>query len=201
MIRPDRIRPRLAAPVAAFAVFVLCLTVLPGAAALVQVDADLNDGLVPAGFTLSTTNNAGLANGRLQAVATNGSGRLFYGSLPGGLSQVDIGYRGHFGPSQWGTYTQIELAGVATLFHGYSNFNFPGVNRASVGTSSATNPANFSDFDYAITIVDGRIDFSGTDIATGIQEFSLTYTDAGIQLDNLTQIGFRAHNTTGTEPV
>ena len=63
------------------------------------------------------------------------------------------------------------------------------------------NALNFSDFEYDITVVDGQVSFTGTDIVTGTEAFSMTHADAGIVLSDITQISFRAHNTTGTEAV
>jgi hypothetical protein len=187
----------------ALAVSAFCLVAVQGtaSAAIILVDANLNNNLVPAGFSLTTTNTGSIANSRLEASATNGSAVLHYTALPSNLSQVDISYRGHFGSSFWGTYTQVELTGLTTLFHGFAEFNYGSNNHAIAGGEASTSPMNLSVFEYAITVIDGQINFSGTDTATNIQEFSLTHTDAGILLANLTQIGFRSHNTTGTEPV
>jgi len=168
---------------------------------IIQIDENLNDNLVPTGFSLSTTNAAGLANGRLEASAINGSALLQYNNLPGNLSQLDISFRGHFGYSFWGTYTQVEMTGLPTLFHGVADFNFGQVNRASIGGVVSTTPFNFSEFVYSINIIDGQINYSGTDTATDTLAFNLSYVDAGILLSDITQIGFRSHNTTGTEPV
>ena len=190
--------------ITALAVSAFCLAAIQGtaSAAIIQVDENLNNNLVPSGFSLTATNAAGLANGRLEASAVNGSAILNYTTLPNNLSKIDISYRAHFGSSFWGTYTQVELGGLTTLFHGVAEFNFGSNNHASIGGGgTSTIPLNLSDFEYAITLVDGQISYTGTDTATNIQEFSLTYADAGILLADLTQIGFRSHNTTGTEPV
>ncbi|MFT5486896.1 MAG: hypothetical protein ACI9JL_000200 [Paracoccaceae bacterium] len=189
--------------ITALAVSTFCLVAVQGtaSAAIIQVNENLNNNLVPSGFSLTTTNSASLVNGRLEASAINGSAALHYTALPSNLSQVDISYRGHFGSSFWGTYTQVELTGLTTLFHGVAEFNYGSNNHAIAGGDTSTSPINLSEFEYAITVIDGQISFSGTDTATNIEEFSLTYADAGILLTNLTQIGFRSHNTTGSEPV
>jgi hypothetical protein len=181
-----------------------CFAAITGtaSAASILVDENLNNNVVPPGFSLSTTNSAGLANGRLEASSVNGSAALYYNSLPNNLSQIDISYRGHFGYSYWGTYTQVELSGLTNLFHGAADFNYGPNNHAYIGGGdSSTNPFNFSDFEYAITIVDGQISFTGTDTVSNTETFSLTRVDAGILVADITQIGFRSHNTTGNEPV
>jgi len=191
--------------VTVLAAAIFCLAAVQGKAggAIIQVDENLNDNLTPSGFNLSTTNTAGLSNGRLEATRVNGSGALAYTSLPANLSQIDISYRGHFGYSLWGTYTVVALAGLpVTLTHGANEFNHGLNNFATIG-SGGTNliPFNFSDFEYDITVVDGQVSFTGTDIVTGTEAFSMTHADAGIVLSDITQISFRAHNTTGTEAV
>lgn len=172
-------------------------------AAIIQVDENLNNNLVPSGFSLTTTNASGLANGRLEASAVNGSALLNYTTLPNNLSQIDISYRGHFGYSKWGTFTEVTLVGLPiVLSHGANEYVVGSNNYASIsGGGTSTSPFNFSNFEYAITVVDGQVSYTGTDIATNTQAFSLSYADAGILLADINQISFRSHNTTGTEPV
>ena len=191
--------------VIALAVSAFCLVAIQGTvgAAIIQVDENLNDNLVPTGFSLTTTNTAGLSNGRLEATAVNGSTALAYNTLPSNLAQVDISYRARFGYSFWGTYTVVSLGGLPiTLTHGANEFTHGPNNFATIGGGgTTTSPFNFSTFEYAITVVDGQVSFTGTDTATNTQAFSLVHADAGILLANINQISFRSHNTTGTEPV
>lgn len=189
---------------ATLAVSVFCLAAVHGTAgaAIIHVDENLNDNMVPAGFSLTTTNTAGLANGRLEATAINGSTAIVYETMPGNLSQIDISYRGHFGYSLWGTYTVVSLGGLpVTMTHGANEFTHGLNNFASITGDTTTGPFNFSEFEYAITVVDGQVSYTGVDTATNTQAFSLTYTDVGVVLADIDQISFRAHNTTGTEPV
>ena len=191
--------------ITALTVFAFCLTTVQGtaSAAIIHVDENLNNNLVPSGFSLNITNSAGLANGRLEATATNGSANLVYNNLPGNLSRIDISYRGHFGYSYWGTFTEVSFGGLPiNLLHGVNGYTQGSNNYASIGGGvSSTNPLNYSDFEYAITVIDGQVNYTGTDSATNTQAFNLTLTDAGILLADINQIGFRSHNTTGTEPV
>ncbi|MFK7997928.1 MAG: hypothetical protein AB8B87_27645 [Granulosicoccus sp.] len=174
-------------------------------AAIIEVDENLNNNLVPTDFSLTTTNNSGLANGRLEAKAVNGSAALVYNNntLLGNRRQIDISYRGHFGYSYWGTYTEVTFGGLPiTLNHGVNPTKHPASNFAGIsGEAVSTSPFNFSIFDYAITLVDGQANFTGTDIATNTLAFNLTHTNANIRLADINQISFRSHNTTGTEPV
>jgi len=191
--------------ITALTVFAFCLAAVQGtaSAAIIQIDENLDNNLVPSGFSLTTTNTAGLANGRLEATAVNGSAALVYNTLPGNLSQIDISYRGHFGYSYWGTYTEVSFGGLPiTLTHGANEYTQGLNNYASISDGgTSTSPFNFSNFEYAITVVDGQVSYTGTDTATNTQAFNLTHTDAGILLADINQISFRSHNTTGTEPV
>jgi len=196
--------------IAALTVFAFCLTAVQGMAnaAIIQIDENLDNNLVPSGFSLATTNTAGIANGRLQATATNGSAVLAYNTLPGNLNQIDISYRGHFGYSQWGTYTVVSFGDLPiSLTHGVADA--PGQyavwganNYASIsGGGTSTSPFNYSIFEYSITVVEGQVSYTGTDSATGTQAFNLILADASIVLADINKISFRSHNTTGTEPV
>jgi len=193
--------------ISALTVFSFCLVAVQGTAnaAIIQIDENLNNNLVPSGFSLTTINTAGLANGHLEARSTpyNGTATLVYNALPGNLSQIDISYRGHFGYSLWGTYTEVSFGGLPiTLSHGVNEYTKGPNNFASIsGGGTSTNPYNYSNFEYAITVVDGQVSYTGTDSATNIQAFNLTLADAGILLADINQISFRSHNTTGTEPV
>ena len=189
----------------ALTVFAFCLAAVQGtaSAAIVHVNENLNNNLVPSDFSLNITNTAGLANGRLQATAVNGTANLVYNTLPSNLSQIDISYRGHFGYSLWGTYTEVSFGGLPiNLTHGVNEYTQGLNNFASIGGGgTSTSPLNYSNFEYAITVIDGQVSYTGTDSATNIQAFNLTHSDAGILLADINQIGFRTHNTTGTEPV
>jgi len=191
--------------ITALTVFAFCLAAVQGTAnaAIIQVDENLNNNLVPSGFSLTTTNAAGLANGRLEATRVNGTAALIYDTLPGNLSQIDISYRGHFGYSYWGTYTEVSFGGLPiTLTHGANDYSWGSNNYASIsGGGTSTSSFNFSIFEYAITVVDGQVSYTGTDSATNTQAFNLTLTDPGILLADISQIRFQSHNTTGTEPV
>lgn len=191
--------------ITALTVFAFCLAAAQGtaSAAIIQVDENLNNNLVPSGFSLTTTNTAGLTNGHLETTAVNGSAALVYNTLPGNLSQIDISYQGHFGYSLWGTYTEVSFGGLPiTLTHGVNDWTWGSYNYASIsGGGTSTSPFNYSIFQYAITVVDGQVSYTGTDSVTNTQAFNLTYTDASILLADINQISFRSHNTTGTEPV
>lgn len=189
----------------ALAVFGFCLAAVQGtaSAAIVQVHENLNNNLVPSDFSLNITNSAALANGRLEATAVNGTANLVYNTLPGNLSKIDISYRGHFGYSLWGTYTDVSFGGLPiSLTHGVNEYTQGLNNYASIsGGGTTTSPLNYSNFEYAITVIDGQVSYTGTDSVTNTQAFNLIHTDAGILLADINQIGFRTHNTTGTEPV
>jgi len=193
--------------ITALAVLALCLTAVQGtsSAAIIQIDENLDNNLVPSGFSLNTINNAGLANGRLEATSRpyNGTAVLTYNTLPGNLSQIDISYRGHFGYSYWGTYTEVSLGGLPiTLTHGVNDYVRGGYNYANIsGVDASYNSLNYSNFEYAISVVDGQVSYTGTDTATNTQAFNLIHTDASIMLAAINQISFRSHNTTGADTV
>lgn len=191
--------------IAALVAFVVCLSALQSAAsaAIIQIDENLDDNLVPSGFSLTTIAAAGVTNGRLQATAINGTATLRYNAVPANLDRIDISYRGHFGYSRWGTYTEVTFGGVGiVLNHGFNEFN-DGINNVArlSGGDISINPANFSNFEYDISVVDGLVSYTGTDSVSNTQAFSLTYANAGILVADISDISFRTHNTTGTEPV
>ncbi len=199
--------------IAALSVAAICLVDIQGAAqaGVIQVAENLNNNLTPAGFSLTTSNNSGIANGRLEASPTDGSAALGY-ALTGDFSQIDIRYRGHFGTSFWGTYTEIGLIGlplylthgIKEFYHGDNNFariDANGGGGGGTGLAYDVDPSNTSVFDYAISVVDGAVNFIGTDTANNQEVFNLSYVDVGIVLANISQINFRSHNTTGTTPV
>jgi hypothetical protein len=191
--------------ITALTISIFCLAAVQGTAnaAIIQVNENLNNNVAPSGFSLTTTNNSGLANGRLEASATNGSAALIYNTLPGNLSQIDISYRGHFGYSFWGTFTEVSLGGLSVnLLHGAAAANYGSNNFSRIDGGPTTLGAfNFSEFEYDITVIDGQVSYTAIDTADNTPEFSLIYTDASIVLANINQISFRSHNTTGSEAV
>ena len=69
-----------------------------------------------------------------------------------------LSYRGHFGYSLWGTYTEVSFGCLPiTLTHGVNEYTQGRNNYASIsGGGTSTNPFNYSNFEYAITVVDGQ---------------------------------------------
>lgn len=174
-------------------------------AGLITVDADFNDNLTPAGFTLGTTNNSGITNQRLQALAINGSGVVSYAMDPN-VTRVEVTYQAQFNWSQWGTYSEIYVAGAPiTLSHGVNNYNHGNFNYALAGTpgfsETVLNGLNYAVFEYSLTITDGLFTWSGTDTSTNTETFNISGASAGIVVGDISSIGFRAHNTTGSSAV
>ena len=184
--------------------FCLCTAAGSVSASIIEIDENLDNGLVPTGFSLSTTNSAGLANGRLEANAVNGSAALSYNNLPAGLSRIDISFSGDFGYSYWGTYTEVTLGGLPiSMSHGVNDFKFDTNDFASLsGAPTAINTLSRTpSFDYHISLTNGQVRYSGYDSATNTEAFNLVHTDASILLAAINQISLRAHNTTGSETV
>jgi hypothetical protein len=191
----------------------LCLLALTQTAhaSVITVNQNFDSNLDPAGdWSLSVSEDAGIENDRLQAVAINGSALLSYTLLPASLEQIDITYRGFFGSAystgyNWGTFTAVGLVGLPLeMSHGVNTWTHGNNNYAQIAGSHdpvTINPINPSVFDYVITATDGHVTYSATDTNDGSQAFSLSYADAGIALDNITALSFRTHNTTGINPV
>ena len=201
-MRPAK-QKNIACLVAFAAIFYLATVQGTAVASIIEIDENLDDNLLPADFSLSVTNNAGLANGRLEANAIDGSAALVYHGLPTGLNQVDIRYRGRFGYSFWGTYTEVSIGGLPiTMSHGVNDFKFGSNDYASLsGADTVINSLSRTSFDYHITLVDGQVSYSAIDSMTNLEAFNLVYSDAGILLAAINQISLRAHNTTGRDAV
>lgn len=154
---------------------------------------NLDDNLVPSGWTLSPTGNSGITNGRLEAYSVNGSGVLAYALS--NVSELTLEYDGSFIDNQWGSYSLIDIQGLPLEFyHGTNRASHGNNNFASVGGVLELNPVDTSDFHYEISVTAGLATFRGVN-SSMVEEFNISYMNASIDPSLITGVSFRAHHT------
>ncbi len=198
--------------VAVLAIFAVSLISSPSitSAATITLDADLNNNLTPPDWTLNTTGNAGITNGRLEAFQINGNAQLSY-DLTGNVESLNVTYQALFGYTTWGSFSSFRVEGLVSgssdiyFVHGTKGYSFGNFNFARIASGSPegattyasdSTPLNFPIFEYSISISEGVVSYIGVDTSTNTESFNLTYNDPGIQMSGVSGIAFEAHNTT-----
>ncbi|MCB1048418.1 MAG: hypothetical protein KDC10_14580, partial [Calditrichaeota bacterium] len=162
---------------------------------------------VPAGWTLWTDGNAGIADGRFNANTVDGSARLTH-IVPNSadLAQLSFSYTGSLNTAYWGQNNGLEfnLAGGEwfSIRLAYSQYNWGNYAIALVGSNSGylqqdAYPFTAGEYHIQVSLSDGA--FSSTAINASTQEVLYDYTISvpGFTLAELEDVSFTVDATTG----
>jgi len=168
------------------------------------------NGALPSGWTLSSTNDGGITNNRLEAYPTDGSAWIQH-SLSGS-NKIVVKYRGHYIRNRWGSFTRVAFgkSGVGSknfiAEHGVKEFFYRSSTFARIlGASDQPGnelalellPVGSGTYDYVLVIEKGKITYSGSGNGPS---FEVVYESPDIEPKEMDYVRVRAHHTVDAGP-
>ncbi|MCM8532721.1 MAG: PEP-CTERM sorting domain-containing protein [Lentisphaeraceae bacterium] len=181
---------------------VFSFTLFNSYAAPITQEIDFNGNSLPNNWNLSITNNAAIANDRLEAHPVDGSAAI--STNLSNLSSFSIQYYAQFQDSYWGSYSRVTFGGNGShfsLLHGNRTWkdggNFTYITHDGHGdVVYELQPETFDIFKYNIEVTDGQISYSAVNTQNGQTAFSVDYLSSEIDVSQLDFLELRSHHTT-----
>jgi LPXTG-motif cell wall-anchored protein len=170
---------------------------------------DLNDNLVPAGWTLQVPwGNGGIQDGKLYARIVDALAELHrVGTLPNGATWIKLEYDGNMAYSSNGMVNGVALMAGADTFAVNAGIRF-GVqtHRVIIWKNSPYVPGGlifdssyaleYTDFHYAVEFTQGQIKYKAVKISDASTVFDIVVSDSRLDLTKVQEIAFSAYATT-----